>query len=28
VKHRVEAVREAIEEGKDVYHRELERAAG
>lgn len=27
MKHRVDAVREAIEEGKEVYHRELERAA-
>ena len=27
VKHRVEAVREAIEEGKEVYHRQLEHAA-
>jgi gas vesicle protein len=26
VKHRVDAMREAVEEGKDVYHRELERA--
>ena len=27
MKHQVNAVREAIDEGKEVYHRELERAA-